>query len=94
MASTGEVGPRAGSSPDTGQITTEQTAAGEQTVIPGTEKISDAELAQIKADKPLKAKAAQAEPGGLFSDDSKQTHLVEEAKARNLLHLGQIPCLT
>jgi GNAT superfamily N-acetyltransferase len=58
--------------------TTEQTEAGEQTVIPGAEKISDAELAQKKAEEGLKPKVEQKEPGGLFGDDSKQTDLLDE----------------
>jgi hypothetical protein len=45
MAGPGEVGQGARSRPETGQITTEATPAGEQTVLPGTEKISDSNLA-------------------------------------------------
>lgn len=56
----------------------EQTPAGEQTVIPGAEKITEAEQAQREADKPLTPKVEQKEPGGLFGEDSKQTDLLDE----------------
>ena len=39
-----------------------------QTVIPGAEKIPDSELAQRRADQPMRAKAEQKEPAGLFGD--------------------------
>lgn len=63
--------------------TTERTAAGEQHVIPGTEHISDAERAKRAAERPLKPQVAQKAPDeGLFSDESKQIDLVEQAKAQ------------
>lgn len=84
VASAGEVD-KGGAEPATGQIiTTEATPAGEQTVLPGTEKISDAKLAKRKAKEPLKAKADQKGPeslGGIFGDEGKQTDLTEKAKA-------------
>lgn len=58
----------------------ERTAAGEQAVLPGADKIADAELAQRKTDEPLKPKVAQKEVGGLFGDESKQTDLIDLAK--------------
>jgi hypothetical protein len=38
---------------------TENTSAGEQHVIPGAEKVSDAEVAKRKAAEPLKPKVGQ-----------------------------------
>ena len=63
--------------------TTEAGADGKpQTVLPGAERISDASLAQRRADAPLKPKADQkAADIGLFSDDSKQTDLLDMVKA-------------
>lgn len=57
--------------------TTEKTAAGVQTVLPGTEKVSDAELAKRKIRQPLKPKAAQklVMDEGLFGDTSQQDEL-------------------
>ena len=59
---------------------TERTTAGEQTVLPGAERIPEGEQAQRAAEKPLAPKVAQKEPGGLFSDESKQTDLVDMAR--------------
>lgn len=59
--------------------------AGGQGVMPGAERISDAELAKRRAEHPLKPKAKQKPADeGLFSDDSKQADLVDQiaAKAR------------
>jgi inorganic pyrophosphatase-like protein/conjugative element/phage-associated large polyvalent protein len=54
----------------------------EQAELAGTGPISDAELAQRRADQRLKAKADQQPADqGLFSDDSKQTDLVDMARA-------------
>ncbi|MCA1458106.1 hypothetical protein I6F35_33775 [Bradyrhizobium sp. BRP22] len=62
---------------------TERTDAGEQTVLPGAEKISQAEQAQRKADEPLRPKAAQHPADeGLFGDENKQTDLLDLTKAR------------
>src|SRR5680860_1671100 len=57
--------------------------ASSQGELAGTEPISDAELAQRKADERLKAKADQKPAdAGLFSDDKDQTdHVEEERKA-------------
>jgi hypothetical protein len=58
----------------------ESTSAGEQHVIPGAEKISDAEVAKRKAADPLKPKAGQKPADeGLFGDWAYQTDLVELA---------------
>jgi hypothetical protein len=55
---------------------TEKTAIGEQTVIPGAEKITDKQLAERKMEQPLKAKKPQREMDvGLFGNDAKQTVL-------------------
>lgn len=60
---------------------TEKTAAGEQTVIPGAEKISDKELAERKMEQPLQAKAEQkAADEGLFDTQSRmQANLFDRA---------------
>jgi hypothetical protein len=60
---------------------TESTSAGEQHVIPGAEKVSDAEVAKQKAREPLKPKAAQKPADeGLFGDGASQTDLVDLAR--------------
>lgn len=52
-----------------------------QTVLPGAERITDAELAKRKAAEPLKPKAAQQQADeGLFGDTAAQTDLVDMAK--------------
>lgn len=54
----------------------DKTAIGDQSVIPGAERASDATMAQRATDAPLKAKVAQkAADLGLFSDDAKQTDM-------------------
>jgi N12 class adenine-specific DNA methylase len=64
------------------QPSTERTAAGQQHVLPGAERISDAELAQRRADERLKPKVNQKPADeGLFGDEHKQTDLVEQARA-------------
>jgi hypothetical protein len=61
----------------------ERTGAGEQHVIPGTERISDAELAKRRTKQPLKPKAAQKPADeGWFSDENKQTDLVDQLRAK------------
>ncbi len=61
----------------------ERTGAGEQHVIPGTERISNAELAKRRAEQPLKPKHKQKPADeGLFSDESKQTDLVDQITAK------------
>ena len=57
---------------------TESTNAGEQHVIPGAEKVSDAEVAKRKSGEPLKPRAAQKPADeGLFGDGANQTDLVD-----------------
>lgn len=52
------------------------TEIGPQAVLPGAEKASDGQLAQLKAAAPLKPKKAQqALDFGLFGDDAKQQEL-------------------
>lgn len=47
-----------------------------QAVLPGAERVSNAPLAQRRADAPLKPKAAQRPcDAGLFSDQSQQKEL-------------------
>lgn len=54
------------------------TPAGQQTVLPGAEKATQATMAQRRADAPLKPKAIQRPcDAGLFSDDAKQIDLVD-----------------
>ena len=61
---------------------TESTSAGEQHVIPGAEKVSDAEVAKRKAGQPLKPQVAQKPADhGLFSDESKQIDFIDEPVA-------------
>lgn len=56
--------------------------AGEQRVLAGTEKISDAELAERRGEQPLKPKTAQKPTEkGLFSEQNKQTDLVDQLTA-------------
>lgn len=48
-----------------------------QLVIPGAERASDKTMAQRAADAPLKPKAPQKDPGGLFSDEMDQRDLLD-----------------
>jgi N12 class adenine-specific DNA methylase len=76
----GEEAERPGERPvgDGEKARTERTEAGEQGVIPGAERISDAELAQRKADEGLKPKVQQKPADiGLFGDEDKQSDLVD-----------------
>jgi hypothetical protein len=58
----------------------ESTSAGEQHVIPGAEKISDAEVAKRKAAEPMKPKVGQKPADeDLFGDLAYQTDLVDLA---------------
>ncbi|MCA0342832.1 MAG: hypothetical protein LCH99_24275 [Proteobacteria bacterium] len=57
-----------------------QTDSKSQLVIPGAERITQAEEAQRKADAPLKARAEQKDPAGLFSDEKDQADLVDLAR--------------
>lgn len=61
--------------------TTDKTEAGEQTVLPGAEKIGDGELAQRKTDTGLKPKVAQKPADiGLFGDEKDQTDLLDRVE--------------
>lgn len=56
----------------------DRTPAGEQHVLPGAEKATDAALAQRLADAPLRPKREQllaTSLGGLFGDAAKQREL-------------------
>lgn len=48
-----------------------------QLIIPGAERATDADMAQRKADAPLKPKVAQKDAGGLFSDAMDQKDLLD-----------------
>ena len=48
-----------------------------QIVLPGAERASEAELAQWRANAPLKPKAIQQSPGGLWDYEGEQLDLVE-----------------
>ena len=62
---------------------TKRTRAGEQHVIPGTEKVSDAETAKRRAREPLKPRVAQKPADeGLFGDGANQTDLFDPRKAK------------
>jgi hypothetical protein len=68
--------------PNPSRTKTESTGAGEQHVIPGAEKVSDAEVAKRKAGQPLKPQVAQKPADhGLFSDESKQIDFIDEPVA-------------
>ena len=69
--------------PNLSRAKTESTSAGEQHVIPGAEKVSDAEIAKRKAGEPLKPKVRQKPADeGLFGDEANQTDLVDLAGRR------------
>jgi hypothetical protein len=60
---------------------TERTKVGEQPSLPGTDLISNAEVAKRRAAEPLRPKARQKQAdGGLFSNDNKQTDLIDLVK--------------
>jgi hypothetical protein len=60
---------------------TERTPAGQQHVLPGAERAPDTELAQRRADERLNPKVAQRPADfGLFSEESKQTDLIDMAR--------------
>ena len=73
---------QSGQSPPT-EPKPERTAAGEQRVLPGAERISYAELARRRAEQPLEPKARQKPPAdqGLFSYESSQIDLVSRINA-------------
>jgi len=63
-----------------GQTKTESARAGEQHVIPGAAKVSDAEIAKRRAGEPLKPKVVQKlADEGLFSDGANQIDLADLA---------------
>ena len=64
--------------PNPPRTKTESTIAGEQHVIPGAEKVSDAEIAKRKARDALKPKVAQKPADeGLFGDRAYQFDLAD-----------------
>jgi len=64
--------------PNPSKTKTESTRAGEQHVIPGAEKVSDAEVAKRKAGEPLKPKVRQKPADeGLFGDQANTLPLFE-----------------
>lgn len=76
---------------DAAQPTTEKGADGKpQLVIPGAEKVGDGDLAQLKADKPLQAKAPQqAMDEGLFGDGHNQVDMFDAPPAPQADLLGE-----
>ena len=48
-----------------------------QIVLPGAERVTQAQIAQRRANAPLKPKAAQRSPGGLWDYEGEQLDLVE-----------------
>jgi hypothetical protein len=63
---------------------TESTRAGEQHVVPGAEKITDAELAKRKASELLKAKINQKPADeALFGEGASQTDLIDFAAGQS-----------
>ena len=74
---------------------TENTSAGEQHVIPGAEKVSDAEVAKRKAAEPLKPKVAQKPADeGLFGDRVHQTDLAISPNIDGVAEQSEPPRLT
>jgi hypothetical protein len=66
--------------PNPSRTKTENTVTGGQHVIPGAEKVSDAEAAKRKGGEPLKPKVGQKPADeGLFGDGANQTDLVDLA---------------
>ncbi len=68
--------------PDAPAATTEMTPIGEQYVLPGAERASEATMAQRAADAPLKAEVPQKPPGGMFSDEGNQGSLFSGGNKR------------
>ncbi len=58
----------------------EKTEAGEQSLIPGVRPVTTKEKIEAQAKKPMRPEVGQKEPGGLFSDDSQQTDLMDFAR--------------
>jgi hypothetical protein len=48
-----------------------------QMVLPGAERVTQADIAQRRANAPLKPKTAQQSPGGLWDYEGEQLDLVE-----------------
>ena len=70
---------------DAADLTSEEQGADKkpQLVLPGAEKISQAEQAKRKAAQPLKPKAEQKPMDvGMFGDESKQLDLVDETRKK------------
>jgi hypothetical protein len=76
--------------PKPSRTKTESTSAGEQHVIPGAEKVSEAEVAKRKAGEPLKPKVGlKPADEGLFGDWANQTDLVDLAsRSKGRLEIG------
>ena len=76
--------------PKPSRTKTESTTAGEQHVIPGAEKVSEAEVAKRKAGEPLKPKVGQKPADeGLFGDWANQSDLVDLAsRSKGRLEIG------
>lgn len=55
----------------------ERANAGDQHVIPGTERATDATMAQRRANAPLRPTRIQLPIGGLFSDTHTQSDLID-----------------
>jgi hypothetical protein len=63
-----------------------------QTVLPGAERITDAELAQRRANEPLKPKAEQKPMDeGLFGDEKDQQELFQQARGGIVLNPNAVP---
>jgi hypothetical protein len=65
---------------------------GPQLVLPGAERITDAELAKRRAGAPLRAKKPQEPPGGLFSQGEPQKQIDLEEVINIAAHSTR-PCV-
>ncbi len=89
-ADAGQTGQPTGEPGQAAPVTSEKTAAGEQTVVPGAEQISQAEQAQRKSDEKLKAKTEQKPmESGLFGDERNQTDIFDKPKLDSLPRVQQ-----
>ncbi|MGA7657850.1 MAG: hypothetical protein WCA96_13890, partial [Methylocella sp.] len=78
-----------------GSAKTENTIAGEQHVLPGAEKVSDAEIAKRRAGEPLRPWAEQKPADhGLFSDESKQIDFIDALVASAQVERSSFPSRT
>ncbi len=71
--------------------TTDITPVGEQTVIPGAERIGDKERAQRGAEAPLRPSVPQQGVDGLFGDSADQMDLVDAVRSSEAAETASLP---